>query len=106
MNLRQFYLLKLAEESVEVSQRAIKQMQFGADEVQTGQEKSNAERLLEELIDLATVASLLLDIGEIPSTTAVYREAMRQKKLAKLEKYLKYSQELGNVQHEDRSTVI
>jgi NTP pyrophosphatase (non-canonical NTP hydrolase) len=97
MKLRQYYLTKLAEEAVEVSQRALKQAQFGASEVQPGQLKTNAERLFEEIIDLATLACVLQAIDEIPTVPEIIRLEMKVKKMEKLEKYLKYSRELGHV---------
>ena len=42
MNLEQFYLLKLAEERSEVAQRALKQMQFGKNEIQKDQALTNS----------------------------------------------------------------
>jgi NTP pyrophosphatase (non-canonical NTP hydrolase) len=65
----QFLLLKLAEECAEVAQRAIKQMQFGKDEKQVDQPKSNAERLNDEITDLKVISYLLEIEREIPALT-------------------------------------
>jgi hypothetical protein len=58
LTLRQFYLTKLIEECQEVSQRAAKSMQFGPNEVQKDQDKTNAIRLRDEVEDLLGVIDL------------------------------------------------
>src|SRR6266404_63099 len=110
MTLRQFYLIKLAEECDEVSHRALKQTQFGAEQVQKGDEVkdgvappnkeaglTNRQRLTNELKDLATTVKLLVDLGEIEDTfetaTEAEFEAWETEKKTKIQKYLKYSQE-------------
>lgn len=101
MTIRQHLLLKLAEECQEVAQRALKSVQFGANEVQTGQEKSNATRLRDELNDLDAVILLIEsrtdDIALMPSNAKLRAILDKQ---TKIEKYLTYSQELGMVGHE------
>lgn len=100
MNYEQFLLLKLAEECVEVAQRCSKQMQFGKDEIQPGQNKSNCRRLLDELNDLIAVVDLLLEAGEIPTNSVPQLEKAIAEKKRKIEKYLEYSKELGKVEAE------
>ena len=88
MKLDQFFLLKLMEECAEVSQRASKTIQFGWDEIQPGQDKTNRERLQGEVYDLLCLAALLkLDIS--------WDEEIFNKKKDKLLKYLKYSKDIG-----------
>jgi NTP pyrophosphatase (non-canonical NTP hydrolase) len=96
MTIRQFLLAKLAEECAEVAQRAMKQQQFGPDEIQEGQDFMNRERLLNEFVDLLAVAEFLLEINEIPSE--VNLDLLIEQKRAKVNKYLKLSQELGQVE--------
>lgn len=98
MTRDQYYLLKLAEECSEVSQRALKQIQFGRDEVQKGQDKTNAERLVSEIMDLITVIDILekekiIGFMEWDDTA----EHMSKKK-DKMEKFMTYSRELGRVE--------
>lgn len=95
MNLEQFYLLKLAEECSEVAQRALKQMQFGKNEIQKDQALTNSMRLRAELNDLLSVIKILEEMSEIPH--AYDLDEYITKKRAKLEKYLEYSRELGLV---------
>jgi hypothetical protein len=92
----QFLLTKLAEECNEVGQRALKQMQFGRDEVQPGQPLSNAERLVGEISDLLATVQFLFEIKAIP---AVPRNT--EAKRAKIAKYRRLSVELGMVEPED-----
>lgn len=100
MALRQFYLTKLIEECQEVAQRAAKSQQFGAEEVQTGQTLNNRQRLTGELNDLLVVVHILKDLYEINYTTANDFVLSMTAKKEKLSKYLKYSQELGMVEHD------
>jgi hypothetical protein len=52
LDKRQHRLLKLMEECAEVAHRASKQILFGKQEIQHGQELTNAERLRGEVLDL------------------------------------------------------
>ncbi len=111
LTLRQFYLTKLIEECQEVSQRAAKSMQFGPIEAQSqsgisttqnkDQDKTNATRLRDEVEDLLAVIILVEDktddLPEIPISDRVSRVIQ---KVAKIHKYLKYSQELGMVEND------
>lgn len=113
MKLRQYYLLKLIEECAEVSQRAAKQMQFGAAQTQAGDGQasesvtarplehflSNKDRLSEELSDLLTTAIVLEEMGELDADIFLSEKKQRLK-VEKIKKYLKYSQELGMVEHD------
>ena len=90
------YLLWLvAEEAVEVAQRASKAARFGLEEVQPGQEQNNALRMFGELADLLTAFDMLteesavmrqanLDAGKVVVET-------RKAKRAKTEKFMLYS---------------
>lgn len=94
MSFEQWLLTKLAEECVEVAQRALKAQQFGFKEVQKDQPFNNAERLSGELADLNTTARLLIQLKLIgPFDDLNIDELKRQK----LNKYLEYSRSLGMV---------
>lgn len=98
MTIRQFLLLKLAEECDEVSQRALKQIQFGRDEIQSGQASTNGQRLYQELADLMAVIDMLSRMGEIPEEDiSTYIDDIVEKQ-AKIIKYMEYSQSLGTVE--------
>lgn len=95
MNLQQHLLGKLAEEGAEVGQIALKTQQFGFDESCPGQPYTNTERTHQELDDLMAMVEMLNDVGfgYEPS-----RERIEAKK-EKVVHYLKYSVELGMVDH-------
>lgn len=63
MTLEQYLLGKIAEECAEIAQRASKAQRFGLTEKQPGQDKDNAERLMEEMHDLHAVLWMLQDMG-------------------------------------------
>lgn len=109
MTKEQFLLLKLAEECQEVAKRAIKQIQFGADQVWKGGEVkdgvapkeaglTNAQRLLNELADLAVIAQLLGEAEQLPVPPIDDEfEELISKKVEKLNKYLAYARSLGQI---------
>jgi NTP pyrophosphatase (non-canonical NTP hydrolase) len=108
MTVQQYYLLKLAEECSEVSQRALKQAQFGKKEKQsespslTKIETTSAQRLRDEVNDLLAVIDCLIDIGELSEITEWELIQEKGKKKMKLLTYLRYSRELGKV---ERTTI-
>lgn len=109
MNVKQYYLAKLAEECNEVAQRALKQMQFGAGERQNTpsgkSELTNSERLRDEIYDLATVVQILEELGEVKLDAEEF-EIAEENKRTKLEKYLVYSQALGLVLDVEKAVTL
>lgn len=95
-------LAQVAEEAVEIAQRATKALRFGLEEVQPGQELNNADRILREYLDLLTVLELLA--AESP----VFRQANRdvlplkpelcEAKRKKLEEFMSLSEECGRLE--------
>ena len=104
MNINEHLFIKLMEECAEVQQRVSKLLQFGPDEREPEQERTNVWRLRSELNDLIAIVVMLQDRGLIPKTPghdmAMHVTAKRQK----IAKYLAYSQELGMVEVGDSST--
>ena len=100
MNRQEHLLTMIAEEGVEVAQRATKALRFGLNEVQPGQEQNNAERMLGEYVDLLTVIYMLAD------NDLVFKDYLGQlnfyklmaAKRAKVEHFLKYSAEQGRLE--------
>ena len=90
----QYLLLKLSEECSEVSHRASKAMRFGMDEVQSGQTENNRDRLIGELRDLVTVATLLMREGVLPDTLITPSAS----DFERVEKYYQYSKARGLVE--------
>lgn len=110
MTLTEYLLLKLPEECDEVSQRTLKAVIFGIDEVQaTGpsQQKTpetllpNSERIRKEFADLMGVYEILVHMGlvKMPDRTDV-----NAKKL-KVAKYLRHSMDLGIVDRNDEGLI-
>lgn len=110
MTRNQFLLTKLAEECAEVSQRALKQIQFGATQIQKGNEVkdgtappdkevglTNAQRLSNELLDLAFICDLLEAEGQLVRFTDEEIETARERKTDRLNKYLEFSRSLGEI---------
>lgn len=97
---RQDHLLTIAaEECMEVGQRATKALRFGLDEIQPGQDLSNADRLLQEYADLVGVLLMLAEYSP------VFEDLLRSPKVAdmaeakriKVEEFLAYSDSLGRL---------
>jgi hypothetical protein len=87
-------LCSAAEECAEVAQRISKALRFGLEEVQPGQEKTNAERIMDEWDDLTTVMAMLANEGRLPTRPG--GDAGKAKR-AEIEKYLAYSRECGTL---------
>ncbi len=101
LSIRQIYLTKLAEECAEVAQRCAKSMQFGANEIQKDQDRTNAQRLRDEVEDLLAVISLVeLYTEDLPAIPVTERISRMTNKASKIQKYLKYSQSLGMVEND------
>lgn len=73
----------LIEECAEVQQRATKLLRFGAAEIQPGQEKTNSERLANEIGDLVHMTTLLDQVGLIPNHAVQDGMRNKQRQLAK-----------------------
>lgn len=98
MTYEQLLLLKLAEECQEVAQRAMKSIQFGAGEMQKNQEKTNAQRLRDEVNDLEGVLAMLENTAELAAQSPREKFRALVLKQEKVQKYYLYSQKLGMVE--------
>jgi len=96
MTKPEYLLVCLAEECVEVAQRATKALRFGLDEVQPGQELTNKQRLLYELCDLQAVVERLINESLLPDDM-LQCQSMIDAKNAKLDKFIEYSRKLGTL---------
>ena len=92
MNHTEYLLTCLAEEAVEVAQRATKALRFGCDEVQPGQGLSNTQRIRQELNDLIAVAEMLEEADVLVLPLEV--DAIDRKK-AKVAAFMEYSRSCG-----------
>jgi hypothetical protein len=91
MNRAEHLLSIVAEEAVEVAQRATKALRFGIDEVQPGQDHTNWERIEHEFHDL--IAALEMAHGRPLNIRRVLIDAKKEK----VEKFLAYSAALGTL---------
>ena len=95
MDRTEHLLACLAEECDEVGQRALKALRFGLLEVQPEQNKTNWQRIQDELIDLLAVMEMLEDAAG--STYFIPRERIADKK-KKVEKFMVYAESQGALQ--------
>jgi len=83
----------LAEECCEVGQRVSKALRFGLDEIQAGQDQTNAERIADELDDLIAVARILQGEKALPEFMPTQISILM--KQAKIEKFMAISRNEG-----------
>ncbi len=102
MTRSEHLLVILAEECSEVSQRVTKALRFGVEEVQTGQDLTNAERIVEELIDLYTLVDMLAAEGVLTAENLPERMARKRERV---EKMLAYSASLGLLTSDEKGEV-
>jgi len=95
MNRVDHLLWTLAEECAEVAQRASKAARFGLEEVQPGQEFTNAERLMHEYADLIGIMDVLVRDGII-TFPHDFNERVRNKR-DRFDKFLERSKEHGRL---------
>lgn len=95
MSLGQHLLGLLAEECSEVQKIAFKAQRFGLEEHHPDHPETNREKLFRELDDLMAAVAMLNDVGVNYKPDPV-RIAVKK---AKVVHYMKYSVELGQVDH-------
>lgn len=95
MNREQHLLILLMEECAEVSQRASKALRFGLHEIQKGQDQTNAQRLLNEMIDVSAVSLELVHISAIKNVPLVEWQELVKQKQQRIHEFMKYSHDLG-----------
>ena len=99
---RKEHLLVIAmEECDEVSQRISKALRFSLEEIQPGQELTNAQRILYEYNDLVAVLLMLHEEGFLPAVSPtkdpIANMAMICKKRDKVNQFLEYSKANGTL---------
>lgn len=107
MTRTEHLLAILAEECAEVAHRVGKALRFGLAEVQPGQDKTNAQRIMDEVNDFVAVYQMLA--GPVVSPTSpLFRGdpdefmAAVAAKQAKVEKFLEYSATCGTLDPEGK----
>jgi translation initiation factor 2 alpha subunit (eIF-2alpha) len=94
MDRKEHLLTILAEECNETAQRASKALRFTMEEIQPGQDLTNAERLLEEFNQLYAMFEMLQEEGHIGE---ILNESIIKKKKLAVEKYLNHSKVVGTL---------
>lgn len=98
MTEHDLHLVKLAEECAEVIQRVSKQLRFGRDEVQPGQQQANHERLRDELLDVLVAIRQLERSGQIEPITVHQVSVHEVRKQPQIAAMLKLSKAQGRVE--------
>lgn len=94
LSVEQYLLSCLAEECAEVAQRISKALRFGLDEIQPGQNLSNAQRVVLELHDVWATLSMCCDHNILEFEHDV---ELTEDKKAKIRKYMEYSRSIGRL---------
>lgn len=91
MNKNEYILTCLSEECAEVAHRVAKAQRFTLEECQPGQERTNAQRIVDEIHDLRAVIDLLYLEGVLPQPTPAEEITAMNAKREKLSKFMAYS---------------
>lgn len=97
MTRTEHLLTQLGEECSEVAQRASKALRFGLREIESGQQYTNAQRIMIEFVDLLAVMALLQTDGHLEVPDEASSSLLIGKKKAKVEQYLKYAKVCGTL---------
>jgi NTP pyrophosphatase (non-canonical NTP hydrolase) len=94
MNRTEHLLTCLAEECAEVAHRVSKALRFGLDDIQPGQELTNAQQIAQEFHDLLAVIEMLEAAGELERPRDMH--AIDRKK-NKVLAYMEYAEQRGTL---------
>lgn len=107
MTRTEHLLVKLMEESAEVTQRCAKVLRFGLLEIQPAKEgqpanENNSDRLVGELLDLFAVVQMLercgaVNLGSVNVGDVSNGDILAARR-ARVENYLAYSKECGTLE--------
>lgn len=95
MNKREMLLTQAMEEASEVIQALSKCLRFGFLDVY--EDKTNARKLTEEFMDLVAVMSMLEENTGLKLLIPKDADILIDKKIDKVEKWMKYSEETGHL---------
>lgn len=96
INQTEHLLICAAEECAEVQQRITKALRFGLDEIQPGQEFTNAHRIMTELADLLGVLEMLSDV--LPQLRDMSPDDVIKTKQAKVRRFMDYARAVGTLE--------
>lgn len=89
-------MITAAEECGEVAQRITKALRFGLEEIQPGQDLTNAERIQYEFADLLGMYEEMMDAGLVKWPERYQIDAKKEK----YERFLERSREYGSLEDE------
>lgn len=96
MKRLEMLLVQLGEECAEVIQRVSKCVRFGLEEIQEGQDRTNRQRLSDEMIDVFATIVLLEEEGLLLHLCLEDHERYKEKQL-KIKRWLEYSKAQGTL---------
>jgi hypothetical protein len=102
MNRKEHLLNILSEECVETAQRASKALRFSLQEIQPGQDLSNADRILTEFYEAVAMVEMLQREGHLPEWGEDRIKFAKEAKMIRVEEYLTVSRQNGTLT-EDRN---
>lgn len=88
---------EIIEAACRLAQRASKALRFGLEEVQPGQEATNAQRVVIEFYDLTATIEVLIEQGKLPRMNLHELLAVKRRKI---EQFLAYSRQRGTLTEE------
>lgn len=95
MNLKQLLLIKLMEECAEVQHACAKALRFGTKDSEICDSGTNLDRLKEEILDLLAVLEMLDEHKVLEYPAFDFRDTKLADRVARINKYMQYSKELG-----------
>lgn len=103
MTRTEHLLVILAEECNEVAHRVAKALRFGLEEIEPGNEYTNAQRILLEHEHVETLIEMLKREGKLPTKYDYnFASIRRNEKRKAVEKYLEYARALGTLKDEPK----
>lgn len=97
MDRTEYLLTQAASEACEVAHRVTKALHFGLKEIQPGHGLTNAERIVEEYIQLKGVMQMLEDERIIQFPLPRDEDRMVAAKIARVEDYMEYARKVGSL---------
>lgn len=98
MDITNYLLVCLMEESAEIAQAAAKSIRFGLDESHPERVgETNEDDLLEELYQCIAVVEMLQENKNLKTLTNEEIQCIKNKKKEKMIKYMSYSKEKGQL---------
>lgn len=98
MDITNYLLVCLMEESAEIAQAAAKSIRFGLDDSHPERVgETNEDDLLEELYQCITVVEMLQENKNLKTLTNEEIQCIKNKKKEKMIKYMSYSKEKGQL---------